>query len=157
MPMIRAAATAEHIDPRKAPSQCAIVFAERHRVAGVELRGLVEFLVAALRSVGPYATDAVGPCTKLALEMRSFQLFTDPTSARRSTIFPCPIASLGPAEARSTLALRRAVPISQRRKPLGTRNPYPFGALVARITKGCRSPSSRKDRSKWPMTTRTQR
>src|SRR5262245_1973308 len=61
VPMVRAAAAAQHVDLRQAPAQRAILRTELVGIAGVEVGRLVELLVAPLRRVGADAADACRP------------------------------------------------------------------------------------------------
>ena len=61
MAVIGAAAAAQHVDLRMGLHEVAVLPAELDRIAGVEIGGVVQLLVAAPRGVGAQAADALRP------------------------------------------------------------------------------------------------
>ena len=59
VPVIRAAAAAEHIDLRVLAQQITVLATKLDRIAGVEVRRIVQLLVAAPRRI---SADAANPC-----------------------------------------------------------------------------------------------
>ena len=61
MPMVGAAASAQHIDLREAAEQLGILRAELVRVTRIELSGIIELGMALARGVGPDPPHAPHP------------------------------------------------------------------------------------------------
>src|SRR5690606_2171217 len=57
VPVIGAATPSQHVEPGKATAQADVVVPELDRVAGVQIRGLVQLRVAAFRGVGPETAE----------------------------------------------------------------------------------------------------
>ena len=69
MPMVGAAASAQHIDLREAAEQLGILLAELLRMTRIELGGIVELGMALARGVGPDPAHALHPAGILVQDL----------------------------------------------------------------------------------------
>src|SRR5262245_21487596 len=66
MAVISPTTSAQHVDLRMAAAQRAVFLAELHRIAGIEIRRLIELLMAAFRGIGPDAAHPLHPAFAIA-------------------------------------------------------------------------------------------